>query len=166
MKNIVLIGLMGSGKTVVSKRIAQELKKPRYSTDEMIEAREKASIAKIVEAKGWPYFRKLEHELIKELCAYQGVVIDCGGGVVLDPDNLVLLKKNGTVFFLKASPEVLYRRLKNDKTRPLINGPDPQGRLKELYEERLPLYNQADVVIDASDDSCSPAVVEILKKII
>jgi len=165
MKNIVLIGLMGSGKTVVSKKLAAQLKIERFSTDEMIEAQEKLTITKIVELKGWPYFRDLEHSIIRSLAAKQGVIIDCGGGVVLNPANLELLKKNGLVFFLKAAPDVLFRRLKNDKTRPLISGPNPQARLKEIYEERLPLYNQADVIIDSSDDTCARPVVEILKKV-
>ena len=165
MKNIVLIGLMGSGKTMISKRLAQQLHVERFSTDEMIEAEEQMPIAKIVEDKGWPYFRRLEQRIVQTLSERKSIVIDCGGGVVLDPSNIMHLKKNGLIFHLHAPPAILFNRLKNDQTRPLINGPDPQARLKELYEERLPLYNQADFVIDASDASIAGPIVEILKKV-
>jgi shikimate kinase len=166
MKNIVLIGLMGSGKTLISKDLAKKLHKERFSSDEMIETKEQCSITKLVQDKGWPYFRALEHAVIKDLSQKKGIIIDCGGGVVLDPANVELLKKNGTIFHLDAAPDVLFARLKNDKSRPLISGPNPQARLKELYEERLPLYNQAaDVTVDASDASLQKPIVEILKKV-
>ena len=165
-RNIVLIGLMGSGKTMIARELAGRLKVKRFSVDEIVEAKENHSIAEIVETKGWPYFRNLEHKTVKALSRKKGVVIDCGGGVVVNPKNLELLKKNGIVFFLKASPQVLYKRLKGDKARPLINEPNPLARLKAIYKERLPLYKQADVIVDASDASIEGPVIEILKKVL
>ena len=165
-KNIVLIGLMGSGKTMISKDLAKKLKVKRFSIDEMIEKKEKCSIAKIVDKEGWPYFRVLEHKTVKLLSRKKGIIIDCGGGVVLNSENFELLRKNGIIFHLKATPQVLYKRLKGDKTRPLINEPNPLARLKRIFKERLPLYNQADFIIDASDPSIDGPVVEILKKVL
>src|SRR4051812_15678840 len=121
-KNIILLGLMGSGKTTAAKMLANKLSTDVFSTDEMIVAKEKKSISQIVESKGWPYFRTIEKRIVKTLSRKHGVIIDCGGGVVLDPENLENLKKNGILFHLKASPTVLYKRLKGDKSRPLISG--------------------------------------------
>ena len=163
-RSIVLVGLMGSGKTMIAKELAKRLKVDRFSTDEMVEVKENSSIAEIVINKGWEYFRSLEHKIVKKLSLKKGVIIDCGGGVVINPDNFDLLKKSGIIFHLKADPQVLYQRLKGDKTRPLINGPNPQARIKELFKERLPLYNQADFTIDASDPSIEGPIVEILQK--
>jgi shikimate kinase len=164
-RNIVLIGFMGSGKTLVSISLAKKLNMKRISTDEMIERQEKRSVAEIVAARGWSYFRKLEHEIIKKISIKKNVVIDCGGGVVLNLKNLKSLKINGIIFYLKVSTKVIYNRLKGDKTRPLISGPNPQARIKEILKNRLPLYSQADVIVNASHPSVDVAVARIIKKL-
>ena len=113
---------------------------------------------------GEPYFRHLESEVIKEVSTRRGIIIDCGGGVVCVTENLKILKRNGIVFYLAATPEVIYQRIKHEKHRPLLEVPDPLGCIKELYNQRLPLYNQADFTIDANDASIQGPVVEILKE--
>ena len=123
------------------------------------------TIHEIFKSKGEAYFRDLEAEIIKEVSLRQGIIIDCGGGVVLRKENLQNLKTNGIVFYLQAAPEVIYQRIKHEKHRPLLKTPDPLGCIKELYQQRLPLYNQADLLIDANDASIEGPVVEILKKI-
>ena len=164
-KNIVLIGFMGSGKSKIGRRLAEQLKIDLVSTDEMIEKKAGQSITAIFQTKGEAYFRDLESTMVKEVAARQGIIIDCGGGVVLRPINLQELKRQGIVFYLSAAPETIYERIKHEKHRPLLNGPDPLGCIKELYNQRIPLYNQADHIIDADDASIDGPVVEILKRI-
>jgi len=164
-KNIVLIGFMGSGKSMIAEALSARLKRESVNIDRLIEAREGQSIAWIFEKKGEVYFRALEHDVIKGVTSRRGIIIDCGGGVVLRDKNLKLLKTHGIVFHLQASPEVIFERIKSERHRPLLQVPDPLGTLKLLYQERLPLYNQADYIIDANDASIEGPVAEILKKI-
>lgn len=164
-KNIVLVGFMGSGKSMIARQLAQQLKVELVSTDDMIEAKEGQTIHEIFRSKGEPYFRNLEQGIIKEVSLRKGIIIDCGGGAVCAKENLQYLKTNGIVFYLQATPEVIYQRIKNEKHRPLLNTPDPLGCIKELYQQRLPLYSQADFTIDANMASIEGPVVEILKRI-
>lgn len=164
-KNIVLIGFMGSGKSRVAASLVNHLKRELVSTDRLIEERASKTIDAIFKAHGEVYFRNLESEIVEEVSHREGIIIDCGGGVVLRKENLQHLKSNGIVFYLQASPEVIYERIKHEKHRPLLNVPDPLGCIKELYNQRLPLYNQADHIIDANDASVEVPVVEILKLI-
>jgi shikimate kinase len=164
-RNIALIGFMGSGKSMVARELGIRLKAQVVATDDLVEAREGKAIGEIFKSKGEAYFRELEHGIIKDVSLRRGIVIDCGGGVVLHKENLKLLKTGGIVFYLQATPEVIYQRIKDEKHRPLLKVPDPLGRIKELYQQRLPLYNQADYTIDANDASVEGPVAEILKKI-
>ncbi len=164
-KNIVFIGMMGSGKSVIGKAVAVALKRKFYSTDELIEKKAKCKIKDLVARKGWVYFRALEHKIVLQAVQKKGVVIDTGGGVVLNQDNLKALRKNGTIIFLKAAPAVIYKRIKNDSNRPLINVPNPLAEIRRIYKERLPLYNQADVVINTSSASIEGPVARILRKV-
>jgi len=161
-KNIVLIGFMASGKTLSSKELARRLKRKRVSTDELIAEREKKSIAEIFAQSGEPYFRKLEREVVHEIAAQKNLVIDCGGGVVTDPENLQALKANGIVFFLEAAPEAVYRRIKGQKNRPLLNVADPLDKIKTLLAERDPHYRMAHHVVDSNDDNIGKVVDDIL----
>lgn len=161
--NIVLIGMMGSGKSVIAKELSKQLKRPVYSTDAMIVKKLKKSIPQIVALKGWDYFRQVEHRMVQSVSRKNGVIIDCGGGVVSNPDNLKILQKNGKIIFLKASPAVIYQRIKNDPNRPLIHDvPNPLGALKKIYQQRLPLYNQADMTVNTSKASIASPVARII----
>lgn len=164
-KNIVLIGMMGCGKTMAARVLAKRLNRAHLSTDAIVEEKCGSSIKDLVAGKGWAHFRALEHEVVKEVAGLQGAIIDCGGGVVLNPGNLALLRKHGIIFHLHAPPQVLYQRLKNDSHRPLLSVPDPLAELTGIYQQRLPLYNQADYTIDSSDDSLEAAVAQILSKV-
>ena len=163
-RNVVLVGFMGSGKSLAAQMLHQRLQWPCFSTDYLIEQKEKKSISVIFKNSGEAHFRELEQGVVKDLAARQGIIIDCGGGVVLNPENIRLLKKNGTVFYLKASAEVIYERIKNEKHRPLLDTDNPLQKIKTLLNQRQVLYEQADFVVDANDKSVLLPVEEILNK--
>lgn len=164
-KNIVLIGMMGSGKTMIAKALAEKLGLPLLSTDDMVEKKARCTIKVIVAKAGWEYFRELEHNAVAQASKKRGIIIDCGGGVVLDPKNMDLLGKHGIIFYLDAKPEVIYQRIKDDPHRPLVHVPNPLAQIRKLYQERLPLYERAGFTIDASDASIAGPVARILSKV-
>lgn len=164
-KNIVLIGFMGSGKSMTSNKLASLLKKEVFSTDEMIEQKEGRSISEIFSAEGEDYFREKEREAVQEISNRQGVVIDCGGGVVLNPENMNDLKRNGIVFYLSAPVDFLFEQIKGYEHRPLMNVDDPKAKIEEMLKVRDPLYRQADHVID-SDQKSIDQIVEDIQEII
>jgi shikimate kinase len=161
-KNIVLIGFMASGKTLSSHELAKRLNRERVSTDELIEEREGRTIAEIFARSGEPYFRQLEHEIVREIAVQKNLVIDCGGGVVTNEENLKALKAHGIVFFLEATPEAIYRRVKGMKDRPLLNVADPLQKIKELLAQRDPHYRKAHHVVDSNEDNIGKVVDDIL----
>ncbi len=161
-KNIVLIGFMGVGKSLAAKHLAEKLQRPVISTDELVVLKEKKSIAKIFQDHGESYFRKIESGIVAAIADKENVIIDCGGGVALNSHNLELLKKNGIVFYLSASPEEIYKNVKDQTNRPLLNTPDPKNKIKELLEQRRPFYEKADYVIDADGKTGEQLCVDIL----
>jgi shikimate kinase len=165
VKNIVLIGFMAAGKSSVAQALSKRLNRPLLATDKLIEERLGKNVRQIFEERGEAYFRSIEGEVVAEVSAMQGVIIDCGGGVVLNQKNFEILKRNGMIFHLHAPPEVIFGRIKGHSNRPLLNVPDPLARIRELYNQRLPLYNQADVTVDSSSASIELPVDEILKRI-
>lgn len=165
MKNIVLVGFMGTGKSVVGKRLAKELKMRFVNTDDIIEEREKRPIAEIFAKSGEPYFRNIEKEVVSEVSALDNAVIAAGGGAVLNEENIANLKKRGIVICLNASPEAVYERTKKYKTRPLLNVPDPVAKIKELMTSRAPFYAKADYQIDTSGKLVHDVVKEVIKVI-
>lgn len=146
MRNIVFIGMMGCGKTAISKMLAERLVRPWYDCDEEIEKGENMSISGIFSQKGEAYFRQKESECIRNLSEKQGAVISTGGGVVLNGENITLLKNNGFIIYLRRSVESIVSTLQSE-TRPLLrNNPNA---LYELYEKRYTLYERySDIIID------------------
>ena len=163
MKNIVLIGFMGTGKSVVGKRLAKQLKMKFISTDDIIEKRENRPITKIFEEEGEPYFRKLEKDAVKEVSGLDNVVVAAGGGVVLDEENIANLKNKGVMVCLNASPAVIYERTRKYKHRPLLNTENPVERIKEFLNIRAPFYQRADYQVDTSNKSVQEVVREVIK---
>ena len=145
-KNIVLIGFMGSGKSLCSIRLGDLLSREVISTDKAIEQREGKSIPEIFKEQGEAYFREVESKVIQEISGMTGKIIDTGGGVVLNKDNVDLLKKSGILIWLKASVETIWNNIQHvPRKRPLLDVEDPKGKIKELMEERIPFYSQADI---------------------
>ena len=145
--NIVFIGFMGSGKSSTSKYLAKLLKRKVFSTDQLIVKKEKRSIARIFSEEGEPYFRKLEERTVAQIANKKNIIIDCGGGIVLNPKNIKRLKKNGILIYLKTSPEWIWRRVLKTKRRPLLSVENPQKKIRELLKRRKSLYAQANVTI-------------------
>lgn len=140
---IVLVGLPGSGKSTVGKQLAKRLQLPFLDSDQEIEKRLGCSIREFFEREGETAFRDVEQQAIAELAVGPLAVLSTGGGAVLREANRVQLKQSGKVFYLRATPEDLMRRLRNDRTRPLLQVADPLAKLKELFEQRDPLYREA-----------------------
>lgn len=153
MQNIVLVGFMGTGKTVVAKGLSKRLDMKYVSVDDIIEKMENASINDIFSRKGEKYFRNLEKIAVRDASQMENAVIDTGGGVVMDPENMKNLKKRGVIVCLWAEPETILERTKKYADRPLLNVPDPMKNIRELMDYRKPFYKTADHHIDTSGKS-------------
>lgn len=138
-KNIILIGFMGTGKTVTARILAERTGMELVDMDAQIELRAGKTIPEIFAESGEPGFRVLERNLVKELSTRSGLIISTGGGVVTNPDNLSDFEKSGLMVCLTASPETIFQRLEKDTTRPLLSG-DKKGQIAALLEKRKPLY--------------------------
>jgi shikimate kinase len=146
--NIALIGFMGVGKTSVGRLAAEQLHFDYLDTDEVIQSSTGRTITEIFSTDGEAAFRKMEQELVVELAARTKTVIATGGGLPMNPQNLVSLKTHALVVCLWASPEKIWERVKNQTHRPLLHDPDPQKKIRELLAAREPFYRQADVLLN------------------
>lgn len=163
MKNIVLIGLMGSGKTTVGKLIAEKLKFNFIDTDELIEKQENKKISDIFAENGEEYFRKVEQDIVKTIAGQENQVISTGGGIVKNIQNIQNLKENGVLFYLSASSSVLYERLKSEKAnRPLLKTENLLETISNLLNEREEKYKMADFIINTEDKSPKDISEEII----
>lgn len=152
--NIFLVGLMGAGKSSVGKVLARRLCKTFYDCDHEIERATGVKISVIFEIEGEAGFRAREEKTLAELVKRRDIVLATGGGAVLSADNRKLLAGHGVVVYLRATPADLWGRTRHDKNRPLLRTADPLARLRELYEERDPLYRgAADIIVDTGDQS-------------
>ena len=148
-KNLVLTGMRGSGKTYLGKKIAKILGRKFVDLDSEIEKAEGMSVAEIVKRKGWDYFRKAESKICSRFANTKNLVIATGGGVILNPDNMKALKKNGVNVFIFADPQVLIQRIWKSDNRPALKTDDPISELPTIWNERRGLYlKYADFVWD------------------
>lgn len=165
MENIILIGFMGCGKTSVGKRLAHALGCEFLDTDELIEQEQQRSISAIFEMDGEAVFREMETECLKSLLKRKddGFVLSVGGGLPIREVNRELLKELGNVVLLQVSPEVVYRRLRNDKTRPLLQNKNPLGRILDLMSVRKSYYEDAAMhIVDVNERDFEEIVDDIL----
>ncbi len=149
-----LIGMPGCGKSTVGRHLARQLGLRFVDSDTEIEHRLGMPIRDYFAAHGEPAFRDIEQDVIEDLTAREGHVIATGGGAVLRPSNRDALHSRSHVFYLRSTPEDLFRRLRHDTHRPLLQVADPQTRLRDLYRERDPLYRRtAHFVVEAARPS-------------
>lgn len=144
--NLILIGFMGSGKTTIGRELAFRTGREFCDTDQEIEKTEGRSILEMFEQDGETYFREKETEILKKMVrdsSFSGKVISVGGGTPLKEENRTLLRQLGQVIYLQVSPETVYARLRGDKSRPLLQGEDPQKNIRELMQKRSCLYEKA-----------------------
>src|SRR5687768_10589354 len=154
--NLFLVGMMGAGKTTLGRLLAQRLRREFVDTDRLLVERTGVPVTTIFEFEGEDGFRRRESALLAELAARDGLVIATGGGAVLSAANRALMRGHGTVIYLRARLESLWERTRHDTTRPLLATPDPRGRLRELLEEREPLYREvAHITVETGAQSTS-----------
>jgi shikimate kinase len=147
IRNVALIGFMGTGKTSVGRALAELLGFRFVDTDELIEAQARKRIVDIFAQDGEAAFRQLEETVVADLTGSEGLMIATGGGLPTRQSNLDALKTHALIVCLWASPEKILDRVGTQSHRPLLNVPDPLARIRELLEERTPFYKQADVMI-------------------
>jgi shikimate kinase len=164
INNIYLVGLMGSGKTTVGKLASKKLSKSFVDSDHVIEESTGVRVPLIFEYEGEEGFRRRETKALEELVKKKDIILATGGGIILKKSNQKLLVDNGLVIYLKADNDLLESRLRNDRTRPLLQGVDIKKKLKDLLEVRDPIYESiADYVINTKNKRATDIVSEIEK---
>ncbi len=159
--NIVLIGYRGAGKSAVGRRLAARLGRKLVSTDAEIVKRAHRTIPEIVAQEGWEYFRDLESDICRELASRDQLVIDTGGGAILRTQNVEVLKKNGTVFWLEASVGTITKRIGGDTQRPSLTGTKSfVDEVQDVLRERTPKYQAAADHVIATDERSIDQLVE------
>lgn len=161
--NVVLIGFMGTGKSVVANALARKLCLKVLDIDSLIEKKEEKKISVIFIEKGEDYFRSIEKEVIEEISTLDGYVVSTGGGVFLDEENRNNLKQMGKVFTLTASVETILERVTRNNKRPLLNlVDDKRSEIEKLLSERKKYYDMADFTISTSGKEIDEVVYQIM----
>jgi shikimate kinase len=160
--NLALIGFMGTGKSSVGRLAAAHLRYEFVDTDDLIEQRTGKSITAIFAEGGEAAFREIERQLVEEMTGWQRKVISTGGGLAANAANLASLKQHALVVCLWASAEEIWERVRDQAHRPLLRGPDPLGKIRELLEQRTPFYRQADVLVNTGMRSAREVAQQVL----
>jgi len=166
MKNIILVGFMGTGKTAVGRVLAKRLGLRFVDMDDIIEEREGMKISEIFDKKGEGYFRHAESKVARDIALQSGLVVAAGGGAVIDEENVRNLKSNGIMFCLVATPETIFDRTKGHSHRPLLNVSDPKEKIAELMTKRAEYYARADYRVDTGNlsvDGVAERIMELIK---
>ena len=167
-KTIVMVGMMGAGKTAVGRALAARLNVPFLDSDHEIEAAANMSIPEIFSRDGEPFFRLKERQVIARLLEEERGVLSTGGGAFLSEENRTLITEGGVSVWLQADLEVLWNRVRHRDSRPLLRTSDPKATLRELYDARVPFYEKADLTVksdgQASIETMVDRVLEALKQ--
>jgi shikimate kinase len=163
-KNIFLIGFMGAGKTTVGKILANKLRLTFLDLDELIEKELKLTIQEIFSKHGEDFFRDAETKVLRAIAKKEGQVVATGGGVVLRTENWEQMEKRGITVYLRAPAEVLWSRVGNNASRPLLQVENPFERVCELLSKRIPLYEKADLILDTENVPPEDIAEEIREK--
>ena len=150
-RSIVLVGMMGAGKTVMGRRLAAHLHLDFVDSDAEIEAAAGMTIAEIFARDGEPYFRERETRVVERLMRTGPRVVATGGGAFIQPNTRAAIKAHGLSLWIRAEFDVLMRRVRKRSNRPLLQTPDPEGTLRRLIAERYPVYAQADLTVVSHD---------------
>ena len=171
---IYLTGFMTSGKSTIGPILANVLGMGFYDLDKEIEKEEGMTVVDIFENKGEKYFRHLEKIFLENLSRLDNIIVSLGGGTITDPENFELLKRTGKIIYLRVSPAMLYKRLKNKTDRPLFrdlvlgenNEENFINRINEMLDKRKAFYEKADFIIDTDNNPIGVTVDKIAKKIL
>ncbi len=164
--SIILVGLMGAGKTSVGKALARLLGKHFHDSDQEIERATGVKIPVIFEFEGEAGFRARESKMLADLVQMRNIVLATGGGAALSAENRALLAANGTVIYLRAPVRSLLKRTRRDRNRPLLQVPDPAAKLTALFEQRDPLYREiAHLIVDTGEQSVRVLAGQIVDKL-
>lgn len=165
-KNIALVGFMATGKTTIAKKLARSLGMEFIDIDRAIEEKMGMKISYIFEKHGEDYFRQIEKNIVEETSKLENMVISCGGGVCLDSENIVNLKKKGKVVLLEADVETVLQRVSLNNNRPLLKDKKDVESIKDIMDRRKDSYHRAaDIIVDTSKKSISQVRDEILREL-
>ncbi|GAA0375641.1 shikimate kinase AroK [Bowmanella denitrificans] len=165
-RNIFLVGPMGAGKSTIGKHLADELHLEFFDSDQEIERRTGADIAWVFDIEGEEGFRQREEDVINDLTEKQGIVLATGGGSVISKNVRNRLAARGIVVYLQTTIDKQVARTQRDKRRPLLQNNDPEKVLRNLADERNPLYEEvADYVVQTDDQSARAVATQIIEKI-
>lgn len=151
-KSVVMVGMMGAGKTAIGTQLAKLLSVPFIDSDDEIVLAANRSIAEIFERDGEPFFRQKETQVISRLLEGPSAVLSTGGGAFMSAQNREMIAEKGVSVWLRADLELLWNRVRHKNTRPLLRTANPRATLKEIYDKRVPIYALADLTVDAEAD--------------
>lgn len=164
--NLILVGMMGSGKTTMGRALARHFGKAFVDSDEEIIRRTGVTVSHIFDIEGEAGFRLRETAAIRDLVGRDNTVLATGGGAVLAEENRTMLQQNGVVIYLKANVHELWQRTRHDRNRPLLQTGDPLEKLNELFRQRDPLYQQvADIVVQSGKQSVHVLMQHLVEEI-
>jgi shikimate kinase len=164
-RTIVLVGLMGAGKSCIGRRLAGRLSVPFVDADAEIEQAAGCSISEIFEKYGEPYFRDGERRVMTRLLHGAPSILAAGGGAFMDPETRNVIRERGISVWLKADLDTLSQRTKGRSHRPLLNGNDPREVLARLIETRYPVYAEADIIVETGNDNPTVTCVRVMNAV-